>query len=995
MAKFYLKLNMCMAILLLLGSSAAFAQGKTVTGKVTSADDNSPIPGVNILEKGTTNGTVTDSNGAYSISVKEDATLVFSFIGYTAQEVPVSGRTTADVNLATDITTLSEIVVVGYGEVQKKDLTGAVVAISSKDFNKGIMTSPQDLMVGKLAGVQVTSSTGAPGAGATIRVRGGSSLNASNDPLIIIDGFPVDNASISGVSNPLAALNPNDIETFTVLKDASATAIYGSRASNGVILITTKKGKEGKPQIAYNGTVSVSSPIKYMDVLSADEYRALAAKLAEDGTGGINNLALAKLGTANTDWQKEIYRNAISHNHNLSLAGGFRNIPYRLSYGYTNQQGILKTTDLDRNSLNININPSLLKDHLKINASAKGSYSKINFGNDGAVGSAINFDPTQPVRSGNSDFGGYTTWLTNDGLPNLIATDNPVALLNQTDNRSIAKRIIANLQAEYKFPFLPELKFNVNTGFDLTKSDGHDNAPSDAAFTYRGGIGRKKDYGAKNHSELLDAYLSYVKDIGSHRIDLTGGYSWQHFRRQDFELNTNEAGTVINNNIVHKNENYLVSFFGRLNYSFKDKYLLTATLRDDGSSRFAKSNRWGLFPAVSLAWRISEEAFMGSIPAISNLKLRAGYGVTGQQDVSSNYYPYLATYNIGQDNAQYQFGSAFYKTFRPNAYDANIKWESTTTYNAGLDFGFANDRITGSVEVYERKTTDLLNYIPIPLGSNFSNFLDTNVGSLTNKGVEVTLSAMPISKADVTWNAGVNFTYNVNKITHLTLNDDPGYTGVNSKFIAGGVGNYVGNYNINYPSTSYFVFQQVYDSNGKPVEGLYVDRSGKGGNVTSSDLNRRHYKQSAPKVMMGVNSRVTYHKFDFSFSGRFSFGNYVYNNNLSSRAFYNNMYNQSGYFSNVPTAINDTKFVNQQYTSDYYIQDASFFKMDNMSAGYNLDQVFTSKVKARISLTVQNAFIVTKYNGIDPEVDGGKNPGVDNNIYPRPRTFLLGLNLTF
>jgi TonB-linked SusC/RagA family outer membrane protein len=993
MAKFYLKLNMCMAFLLLIGSSMAFAQGKTVTGKVTSSDDGSGLPGVNILEKGTSNGTVTDADGSYTLTVKEDATLVFTFIGYTPQEISVQDRTSANVILQTDVTALSEIVVVGYGEMQKKDVTGAVVAISTKDFNRGIMTSPQDLMVGKLAGVQVTSGSGAPSAGATIRIRGGSSLNASNDPLIVIDGFPVDNANIPGVANPLSSLNPNDIESFTVLKDASATAIYGSRASNGVIIVTTKKGKEGKPQVNYNGTVSVSSPIKYMDVLTGDEYRALASKLAEDGTGGINNAALNSLGTANTDWQKEIYRNAISQNHNVSVSGGFKNMPYRISYGYTDQQGILKNTDISRNSLNININPSLFDDHLKLNASAKGAISNINYGADGAVGAAVSYDPTQPIMSGNSEYGGYTTWL-NGGIPNFIATDNPVALINQTDNRAVAKRIIANLQAEYKFHFFPDLKLNINTGFDETLADGHDNAPTDAAFTYRGGIGRLKNYGAKNHSEVFDTYLNYFKEKGDHRIELTGGYSWQHFRRQDDELNQNGDKTK-STTTINKNENFLVSFFGRLNYGYKDKYLLTATLRDDGSSRVAKENRWGLFPAVGLAWRISEETFMANIPAVSNLKLRVGYGVTGQQDIGTQYYPYLATYRIGYETAQYQFGNQFYKTYRPNAYDQGIKWESTTTYNAGVDFGFNNDRIYGSIELYSRETKDLINRISVPLGSNFSNFLWTNAGSLTNHGIEVTVNAVPVSKSDITWNVGMNFTYNVNKITHMSLRDDPNYLGQNNKYIAGGVGNYVGNYNVGYSSSAFYVFQQVYDSNGKPIEGLYVDQTGTGGNVLSSDRNRRHYKQSAPKVMLGVNSKVTYKQFDLYFSGRFSFGNYAYNNNLSSRAFYNSMYNQSGFFTNTPSGINDANFVNAQYTTDYYIQDASFFKMDNISAGYNIDQVFVSKVKARISLTVQNAFIVTKYSGLDPEVDGGDNKGVDNNIYPRPRTFMLGLSFNF
>jgi TonB-linked SusC/RagA family outer membrane protein len=977
-------------LLLFFISTQAWSQTRTITGKLTSTDDGTSLPGANIIEKGTTNGTVSDANGDYTMVIKEGATLVISFIGYISQEVVVQNQNVVNINLSPDVALLGEVVLVGYGEMEKEDVTGAIVSVSTKDFNKGVMTSPQDLLVGKVAGVQITSGSGSPTSSSTIRIRGGSSLpqGTSNDPLIIIDGFPVDNESVGGVGNPLAAINPGDIESYTVLKDASATAIYGSRASNGVIIITTKKGKKGKPEFSYNGSVSLSTPIKYYDVLSADEYRALVTKAAEDGK--ISSDAPSLLGTSNTNWQKEIYRNAISNDHNLTISGTTKKLPYRLSYGYTNQQGMLRNTDMQRQSLNINVNPSFFDDHLKITASAKGSYTNSNFGNDGAVGAAISFDPTQPVRDANTDWGGYFTWRK-AGNPIDIATSNPVALIEQTDNRSKAKRMIGNLQAEYKLPFFPALKLNVNGGFDITKSDGFDNAPSNAAFTYRSGTGRIKDYNQKHHSELLDLYLNYTKEIGGHKVNFTGGYSWQHFERHEYDSTRNAAGTNGSRNIF-ANENYLISFFGRLNYVFKEKYLLTATLRDDGSSRFSKENRWGLFPSASVAWRISEESFLSDSRIVSNLKLRAGYGFTGQQDVSTGgrsgkYYPSLATYTVSKPSAQYQLGNTFYQSYRPNPYDYNLKWETTSTLNIGLDFGLVRDRVYGSIEVYQRQTKDLIMEIFPPLGTGFSNRVTTNVGTLENNGIEITLNAVPIAKGNLTWNVGFNFTHNVNKITKINQTGAPS-TGYNTEIV--GSGNHIRNININTSATSFHVFEQVYAESGKPIEGLYIDQTGNGGSVVSSDLNRIRYKQSAPTAFMGINSRVNYKKLDFSFSGRFSFGNYVYNNNWATRATYSAVYNSAGYLSNTPSAIKDAEFLQTQPASNYYIQDASFFKMDNISAGYNLDNVFTKNLKARIGFTVRNAFIVTKYKGLDPEVENG----IDSGFYPRPRVFVFSLSLT-
>jgi len=991
MTKFYRTVTNYLAVFLILASFIAQGQDRTVSGRVTASDDGSPIPGVNILEVGTTNGTVSDGDGKFTIQLGSAATLSFSFIGYKSMQVVVGSRTTIDVVLESDVTALEEIVVIGYGEVQKKDATGAVLAISNKDFNKGVLTSPQDLLVGKFAGVSITSAGGAPGAGSTIRIRGGSSLQASNDPLIVIDGFPVDNTNPGGVANPLASINPNDIETFTVLKDASATAIYGSRASGGVIIITTKKGVSGKPQFAYNANVSVASPIKFVDVMSASQYRSLVNTLAQTGTSGIDAAALAKLGTAETDWQKEIFRDAISHDHNLSASGSLKNMPYRVSYGYTDQQGILKTTGLQRHSLNINTSPSFLNGDLKLDMSVKGSVTFNNFGEQGAVGNAVAFDPTQSIRDAASQqYGGFFSWFSKGAIN---STANPVAQLEQTNNQSTANRLIASIKADYKLPFFPEIKLTVNAGVDRSVSDGFNRAPLTAAFANNNGVlvGRDDTYGGRNQSELLDIYANYLKQVGQHKIDFTAGYGWQHFYREAYSISKNTARTL---SLPSKSENYLVSFFGRLNYTFNGKYLLTATLRNDGSSRFAGANRWGLFPSVALAWRMKDESFLSKIDAISEFKLRVGYGQTGQQDIGADYYPYLATYQVSDAQTQYQLGyngdgsRRFFNTQRPNPYDPNIRWETTTTINVGVDFGLFDDKITGSVEVFQRDTKDLLNNVRIPNGSNFSNFLTTNVGSMENQGVELTLSARAIAKKDFTLHVGANFTAINNKITKLNLTNDPNFIG---NFTGGvGVASNIQNNQVGFPVRSFFPYQQVYTTAGQPIEGLYADRSGEPGAVFGNNRNRYRYRRPEPDFLIGINSRGNYKKFDFSLSGRLSIGNYVYNNVESGRAFYNGVFDL-GHFRNTLNTINEAAFTTQQLLSDYYISNGSFFRMDNMSAGYSIDKVFVDRVKARVSLTVQNAFMITNYKGIDPEIENG----IDNNIYPRPRTILLGVNFTF
>jgi TonB-linked SusC/RagA family outer membrane protein len=1009
-----------LALLSLLFAGGMSGLAQSVKGKVLSGDDNNPLPGVSILEKGTTNGTVTDGEGNFAIVVKPESTLVFSFVGYATQEIQVAAQTTLNIQMQPDVQALNEVVVIGYGSGEKKDLTGSLVAVKAGDLNRGILASPQDMLVGRIAGVQVSTNDGAPGSGSTIRIRGSGSISANQEPLIVVDGFPLAastipassngqaTSAIPGQSNGLASINPNDIETFTVLKDAAATAIYGLRASNGVIIITTKKGKSGKPQVGYNGTFSLSSPMKYVDVLSGDEMRALANTMLERGeVPGLTPQAAERLGDANTDWQKEIYRTAFTHDHNVNLSGTVKNLPYRISIGHTDQDGILNTSEFKRNSVNINLSPEFLDGDLKVTASFKGSHINQNFGNTDAIGSAVSFDPTQPVYNGSTRWGGFFTWvdpssattLDPNGDPTTLATANPVALLMQRDNRATVYRGIGTLQVDYRLKFFPAVKLTANGGFDYSSSTGHNNSPTDAAFTYANGLGQINDYTGKNKSRLLDLYLNYNKTIGKHDIDFTAGYSYQRFDidgssfiRNGFETTfqdyqTNAEGKPVPRQYI-SNPNVLLSFFGRLNYNFNEKYLLTLSFRDDASSRFSEQNRWVIFPAAGLAWRVKQESFLEGVTALTDLKVRASYGLTGQQDVTNNPYPYLSTYQASSSTSQYQFGNAFVNTYRPQPYDADLKWETTAQTNLGVDFDILAGKLSGTVDVYQRKTRNLINAIPIPGGSNFSNVLVTNVGNLENRGIEITLNTLALKTKNLQWNAGVNFTHNQNEITKLLKVDDPNYQGVN----VGGIGKQrtIQNIQVGYPINSFFVLQQVYDNQGKPVEDIYVDRSGKGGPVAGSDENKYRLHSPQADYLIGINSRVTYKQFDFSFSGRLSIGNYLYNGVQAGNSYYNNMYASIGFFSNMPAGVNDTGFYNQQSFSDYFIENASFFKMDNISLGYNVTPA-TEKLRARVSLTVQNAFFITKYKGLDPEV----NTGIDNNIYPRARVFMLGVNLTY
>ncbi|MEY3367644.1 MAG: hypothetical protein RI973_799 [Bacteroidota bacterium] len=967
--------NLLLPLLLLLSSSAVMAQ-RTITGVVTDGTTGEPLIGVNILLVGTTTGTITEVDGSYSFSLDvQTGQLQFSYTGYRTETVDLGVSNVIDVRMTAGAV-LNEVVVIGYGEVKRKDATGSVAEVDADVFNRGAITAPQELLAGKVAGVQITPSSD-PGGGAQIRIRGGSSLRASNDPLIVIDGIPVDNGGISGARNVFDFVNPNDIETFTVLKDASATAIYGSRASNGVIIITTKKGKLGqKLSVEYNGNASFSSPLKLPDVLDAEEYKALIQSYFPEG-----HPALSTLGAANTDWQSQIYQTGFNQDHNLNFSGAFGSVPYRASVGYTDKEGILRTDRYQRTTGSINLTPRLLDNRLQVNIGLKGMNTDNFFANRGAIGSAVFFDPTQPVKEDNSPYGGYFTWLQPNGEPNTLSPANPVAQLNMRNDESNVKRFVASSSFDYRFDFLPELRANLNLAYDRSSGEGAINVPENASFAFFDG-GVKNTYNQTKENSLLEFYLNYAREFGKSKLDVMGGYSWQRFFFDDSFFNSNIAGTEVAEG-DNTGELFLLSLFGRVNLTLFDKVLITGTLRRDGSSRFSPDTRWGLFPAAALAYKLVDNE--GDV-ALNSIKLRLGWGVTGQQDVGG-YYVHLPRYLQGFENASYQFGNTFVTTIRPEGYDSRIKWEETTTQNAAVDFAFFNERLYGSLEYYIRETRDLLNFIPVPAGSNLSNFIFTNVGDLENRGVEFSINANPIRKQKLSWDVGFNVTANRNEITKLTASDDPAYNGILVGGISGGVGNTIQIHSVGYPANSFYVYEQVYDENGVPVEGLYVDRN-EDGIVNSDDLYR--LENSAPDYFFGFTSNLTYGNFDFSFAGRANVGNYAYNNIQSGTSFAN-LYHPTGYLGNVNPIASYLDFRNPQYLSDYFIQDASFLRLDHITLGYNLTSMVKKMDFLKVFATVQNPLLITDYKGVDPELDNG----IDNNIYPRTRTVLFGVNARF
>lgn len=1015
----------------LLFSVGLNAQTITVSG-VVSDPSGEPLIGASILAQGTTVGTSTNIDGEYTINVAPDATLVVSYVGYDTQNVPVDGRTSINVTMQENSVMLNEVVAIGYGTVKKSDATGSVAVIKPDEIEAGLATSVQDMLVGQTPGVVVTQA-GGPEGGGTIRIRGGSSLNASNDPLIVVDGVPLSNAGMGGLGNSLGMISPENIESMTILKDASATAIYGSRASNGVIIITTKKGKSGKPTVNFAANLYVNTARKTWKVLDDNQFRSLLESRGMDA-------ALAATGDANTDWQDEVLRTTVSSDYSLSVGGTAGWLPYHAEISYTNNNGIIKTSKMDRVTMGFNLSPKFFDNHLSVNANVKGYYIRNNFGDAGALSSAISFDPTHPVRSnepivsGNSGFqylyNGYYE-VHNNGTLNDNAALNPMGLLEQRDNHANVYRSNGNLQLDYSLHFLPDLHLNLNLGYDVMKSNLVDNWAANSATAYKnhehyGGAYNFDQYQFRSNT-LLNFYLNYKKEVESiySNFDVTAGYDWQRFYndghytgangnsgyRVSPGLNTptylgkNEAGqqtygvTINESTIPLLGQNFqndgvspdgdyhwadrsqLLSFFGRLNYTFKDRYLLTVTVRGDATSRFAKDKRWGVFPAVALGWKINQEAWMqGAAGWLSDLKLRLGWGKTGQQEIGETI-NYMALYAIASPSVSYPNGTnGWYLPVYARGYNPDLTWETTTSWNAALDFGFLNNRITGSIEYYKRKTTDLLAYVAVPAGSSTTNMLNRNIGSLENYGVEFNIAAKPIVTNDFTWTLSYNVGWNHNEITELTT----GASQLKTGGISGGNGNTVQIHAEGHPASSFYLFQQVYDESGAPLEGVYVDQNGDG---QIDDSDKIINKSPDPKVTMTFGSQFRYKKWDLGFNIRASIGNYVYNNVLSTKAVYNDLFTYG--LNNV--VENDYYFEQPRYMSDYYLRNASFVRCDNITLGYTWDNLLNDKLRLRLFGAVQNPFVITKYKGVDPEVFGG----IDNSVYPRATTYSLGLVATF
>jgi TonB-dependent starch-binding outer membrane protein SusC len=975
---FFMGLFLCFSI-------ASFGQKLKVSGIVTDATVGGSIPGVSVIIKSSNLGTTTDLDGKYQIEVNQNDVLVFSYMGYQKAEM-VAKSGTINISLVEDTQKLDEVVVIGYGSTKIKDATGSVTSVTSKDFNKGNIVTPENLLAGRVAGLSITTG-GEPGSGSTIRIRGGASLGASNDPLIVINGLPVDNNTIGGSRSILSSINPNDIESFSVLKDASATAIYGSRASNGVIIITLKKGtKTFSATLDMN--MSVSTLANKVDVFSGDQLRNLISER--------NPSLLLLLGTANTDWQKEIYRNSVSSNINVSANGMlFDKIPSRVSFGRTLQNGLLLTSEFERNTGSVSINPSLFDDHLKISVNANASLEKNRFAK-GVQGVALTFDPTQPVYDANSPFGGYFQYYkdNNDGIINKSdlterAPLNPVAELLQRNDRSEVKRIYGNVKLDYKLHFFPELSAVLNVGMDKNSADGFSIVSDKNPLSQADGriIGSYSEYTNDQSNYLLDGYLAYKKEFGILNLDATAGYSYQKFTDERYKSNELLDDGVDSAPVLSINPDLvLIGFFGRTNLSFYDKYLFTFSYRRDGTSRFSNANRWGNFPAAAFAWKIKEDLFSES-KSLSNLKLRLGWGVTGQQDIGqANLDLYMSRYTKGLPTSQYIFGNTVTTIAIPQFRNEDLKWEETTTYNAGLDFGFFNDRLTATVEGFYKESKDLLANAAISDGSNFSNSGFQNIGDFTSKGIEFSIGADIFkNQKGFNWNANFNSTFIKTKINSLALGQDQ---------LVGGIGNGAGSttqiHRVGYTPYSFYVYKQIYNENGKPIEGAYADLNGDN-IINDADLYIHH--NGMPTVTMGFASNMNYKNIDLSFNMRASLGNYVYNAANSSRAQYNLLKNSS-VVSNLPTSVLDTNFQSNEAVllSDYYIENASFLKMDNVSIGYTFEDIFNARSSIRLSASVQNVFTITKYSGLDPEVFEN---GIDNSITPRPRTFLVGANMKF
>jgi iron complex outermembrane receptor protein len=970
-----MKLIKMQCLLALLLSSVMVAQ-QTVSGLVTDAE-GTPLPGATVIVQGTSNGVTSDFDGNYSINVERGQTLEASFIGYQSTTILVEDQDQINLSLEPD-NELDEVVVIGYGEARKKDLTGTLDVVNSENFTKGSVVSAQQLIQGKVAGVSIVTNSGAPGDGANVLIRGIGSLNLNNNPLFVVDGIPLDSGGVGGSRNALNVINPNDIASMTVLKDASATAIYGSRAANGVILITTKKGKSGEIKYEFSTRITNFQPINFVDVLNASEFTQ-AVNATEDTD------IIARLGNDDTDWQDEIYNDALGTNNTFSASGDIKGVPFRFSLGHTDQDGILASDNFQRSTLSLNFAPQFLDGSLRVNLNSRYVYTENDFANRGAIGSAAFFDPTKPVYDTNSPYGNYYTWLDNDGTKLALSPVNPLALLNLTDDESTVNRLIANIKIDYDLP-VEGLKATINAGLDNSTGKGFTsedpNLPNDAV----GFNGRNNDYDNTSTNMLFDAYLTYNKDLTNSNFSVTAGHSYQSFEYDNSSTNAVEflnsdntvnTDTSITETLIDKSKNVLLSYFGRANYNFNDRYLITATLRADASSKLPSEDRWGTFFSTAFAWNLHNESF-GIDSVFDELKLRVGYGEIGNVNGLGDY-NFLTRYTRSDIQSQYGFGSNSYTTYRPAPINKELRWEVGQTYNAGIDFSLANFGLSGTVNAYIKNTNDLIATAIVDPFTNFGTSISANIGDMENKGIEVELNYTVVDTEDFGFSLSYNVAMNDNTITRLENEQNVGSLGL---------GNNLQRHEEGKSPFAYYVYKQIYDANGKPIEGAYADLNGDG--LINID-DRYFYKDPYADVLMGLTANLRYKQFDLSLVSRASIGNYSYNQ-MSASSNLSQITNLSR-LSNVHQDYLDTGFLffsDKNTVSDHYIQNASFFRLDNITLGYTFENAIQDN-PLRIYLTGDNLFVATNYNGIDPEITGG----IDSNFYPRSRAIALGLDLTF
>ena len=958
----------------------AQVQKRVITGTV-SDNNGAPMAGVAVVIIGTANGALTDAAGNYSIpDVPENATLRFSFLGMTPQEIPVGTNTVINVTLSETRVSLEEYVIIGYGSVRKSDATGALSEIKSADFNQGTVSSPEMLFNGHTAGVQVSPNNGQPGANANVRIRGVNSISASSEPLYVIDGVPVDNtrssaliggdAALSNVTmNPLSTLAASDIESMTILKDASATAIYGSRGANGVILIKTKSGVEGVTSVSYSGSTGISSASKKISVLNADQYRSYV-------TGA---------GSGSTDWQNAVFQTATTQNHNLTFSGGTKTSSYRASINASNQQGIILNTGLERYTARLNLTHKMFEERLIFSMNFNHTNSRFNNfleqqtegANGGVINNALKADPTQPIYNTDGTFHESSA----------LSVRNPVALVKQITDNTQGDRSIIN--GDGTFFFIPKvLSFKTNLSYDVDNELRKAYQPI-TSMPAKIVNGRALLENNRYSNKLMEYYLTFDKKFGDkHTINAVGGYSWQEFDSYNSSVvaqgfvNDNLGADNIGGGIfqVAQNNheiNRLISFYGRANYNYSDKYLLTATIRYDGSSRFGGNNRWAVFPSAALAWKVKEENFMKDVKAVNDLKLRIGYGVTGNQEIGN--FRYSQTYAINSSGGTY-FGGIFVPPYNVTGIaNPNLKWEQTAQFNAGIDFSLLDERLKGTVDYYAKKTTRLLMAVDAIQPAVSSTYLE-NVGAMTNKGIELTLDAGLIKGKDFTWNVGFNLSYNKNKVTALYNNKDIFYGIVSG---AGASGN-----------TQILRVGQPFGSFVGQVFTGIVD-----GKETFASPNPQILGKALPDYIFGLTNKLVYRNWDLSMILRSSLGAKVYNNTRAELSQGTRLPGQN-------TNLEGAEFHKAGgggivYPSSRWVEDASFLRLDNMTLGYNFKNLPKVIKSIRLSLTAQNLFVISGYRGYDPEVNniagsnGIKSIGIDYCSYPHARTFLLGLNVNF